>query len=743
MKIKTMSAAIATILCAPAWANPSCPAQIDTARTACVASGEGTLRTCIAARVPVECAAELDRMLAQAQTLPRQTVIGTRFGIDVDKYPGSVSVLGEEDMEFATDIIRGLSKVPGFGTGNDMGRSVGAHFTIRGFGHGSDNRVIIMQDGVRRSANLYANQFSSFRMDPNILKQVEVVRGASSISHGGGAIGGVVGTTTKDARDYVQPGSDFGGMVGYRYDSNASNQILMAAAHAPQDRPIELLAYGRVYDEDDIHWSRTLHTSTGRALDKTDNDKNQKNYFFKAGVRFNEENELKLSHFREDGAFRAGWNALFHYEFDEEIGANAGTLFQDDTTLSFTSRGASPWLDLSVSLYNSESWVERGYENKDAIDIYYKNEDTRRGINAQNLMTFRTGPVNHRLLVGLDYEIREEDALYLRDGVETSFASMPNEYNDLGIFFQHESRYWNDRIALQLGGRYDQFDREVLGVPEDYDNSRFSPRVGASFEVVEGFNLLTNYSETFRAPTPHETSSTGPLNIHYWYLPNPDLGSETAREYEAGFSWHGDGVFAGGDRFRIKAMYFNGKIDNLIALVVQHDAGLSPDGSRYASYENVNKARRHGVEVEASYQRERWGTFLTYEQLDQYDSVTGRKTPYGFADKARLGVEFRPFSDDFTLSFDVTHWFAPDQNPETVVSGGQLLAYVNKSFSQNNVQMRWRPFQSYVPFLDNSTEILFGINNIFEQRYINAATTMTSASVGQARNIYISLRKSF
>lgn len=743
MKIKAMSAAIAMILCAPAMAATHCPTLIDDARQACSSQPEASLRGCLVEKIPAECVTEMDHMLTNALVLPRQTVIGTRFGIDVDKYPGSVSVLGEEDIDFADDIIRGLSKVPGFGTGNDTGRSVGSHFTIRGFGHGSDNRVIVMQDGVRRSANLYANQFSSFRMDSNLLKQVEVVRGASSISHGGGAIGGVVGTTTKDARDYVQSGNDFGGLLNYRYDSNNSNHMLAALAYAPQDKPVELLFYGKVKDEGDIEWSETLYGSSGRAYNQTDNDKNEKNYFFKAGVRFNDENELKLSYFQQDGAFRAGWNALFHYEFDEEIGANAGTMFQEDTTLSFTSRGASPWLDLSMNVYNSESYVERGYENTEEIDIYYKNEDRRKGINAQNLMSFSTGSINHRLLIGMDYEIREEDALYLRDGVETSFASMPNEYNDLGIFFQHESRYWDDRIALQLGGRYDQFDREVLGVAEDYDNSRFSPRVGASFEVVEGFNLLANYSETFRAPTPHETSSTGPLNIHYWYLPNPDLQSETAKEYEAGFSWHGDGLFADDDRFRIKAMYFNGKIDDLISLVVLHDAGTSPDGSRYASYSNVDTAKRNGVEVEASYQRENWGSFLSFETLDQYDSVTGKKTPYAFADKARLGVDLRPFNDDFTLSFDVTHWFAPDQNPETVMSGGQLLTYVNKSFSQSNMQLRWRPYQSHVSFLDNSTEILFGINNIFEQRYINAATTMTSASIGRARNIYISLKKSF
>ncbi len=741
MKIKAISAAIATMLCGQSLAAEPCPTLIEAARKTCQTAPADGLKACMSEAIPAECRAELDHMLAATQTLPRQTVIGTRFGIDVDKYPGSVSVLGQENLDSSTDLIRSLAKVPGFDTGNDMGRSMGQNFTIRGFGHGSENRVIIMQDGVRRSANLFSNQVSSFRMEPDLLKQVEVVRGASSIVHGGGAIGGVVGSTTKDAIDYTLPGHDFGTQLKFRQDSNNANQYSAALAWAPANRPIELLAYAKVLDKGDITWAETIQASDGTRYDSTDNDEHLTTYFFKGGLRLGDTTQIKLSHMQHDNDFHSGWNSLVHYEFSEENGAVIGTLMQKDTVLSLTSQGASPWLDLAVSAYHSEGWSEKGYER--GVDLYYKNADKRRGINAQNLMSFSTGAVNHRLLLGLDYEHREEDAIYILDGVRTSFNSMPNDWKDLGIFVQHESRYWNDRIALQLGGRYDQFDREVLGVAETYDNSRFSPRLGASFELRPGLNLLANYSETFRAPTPHETSSSGPLNIHYWYLPNPNLGSEVAKEAEAGFSWHGNGLVSDDDRFRLKAMYFSGRIEDMISLVIDYEGPLSPANSRYVSYQNVGLAKRHGVELEASYDREHWGAFLTFEQLDQYDAETRKKTPWAFADRARFGMDFRPFADDFTLSFDVSHWFKPDQNPKTVMSGGQLLTYVNKSFSQSNMQMRWRPFQSHVPFLDGSTEILFGINNLFNQRRLPAAGVMTTTRVGEGRNIYISLSKTF
>lgn len=741
MKIKALSSAIGLILCATVSAEEACHTHIEDVRRACTEQEAPQLNACMQAGVQPQCQTLLKHMHDSTLVMPTQTVIGTRFGIDVDKYPGSVSVLGEEDLDFATDIIRSLSRVPGFDTGNDMGRNMGQSFTIRGFGHGSESRVILMQDGVRRSANLFSNQVSSFRMDADLLKQVEVVRGASSISHGGGAIGGVVGATTKDASDFVQPGREFDVQAKFRLDSNNSHEYYGAFAWTPESRPVEFLAFVKNHEKGDIQWAESFRNRDGTISDRTENDEQIATYFVKGGVHFDENNQLRLSYNQIENDFYSGWNSLYHYEFGEDNGAVVGSLMQKDTVLSFTSRGASPWLDLSVSAYHSESYSEKGYER--GIDLYYRNQDERKGINAQNLMSFSTGPVNHRLLLGLDYENRQEDAIYILDGEYSSFNSMPNDYKDLGLFIQHESRYWDDRIALQLGGRYDQFDREVMGVEETYDNSRFSPRVGASFEVFDGFNLLANYSETFRAPTPHETSSAGPLNVHYWYQPNPDLQSETAREVEAGFSWNASGLLSEDDSVRLKAMYFTGRIEDMIELVIDHDGPLSPANSRYVRYENVGEVKREGLELEASYQREHWSTFLTYEELDQFDRQTLHKSPFAFADKARLGVDLRPFADDFTLSFDVTHWFAPDQNPETLMSGGQLYYYVNKSYSRSNFQMRWRPFLSDVAFLDGSTQLLIGINNLFDQKRLPASGVTTSTRVGEGRNVYISLAKNF
>ena len=104
------------------------------------------------------------------------TVVGTRTEMTESKYPGSVGVLSSKDLVQSPNLIQNLSRIPGFETGGDRGRSIGEQFTIRGFGYQSEERVIIKQDDIRRSASMFSNHISTFRTDPDILREMEIGR---------------------------------------------------------------------------------------------------------------------------------------------------------------------------------------------------------------------------------------------------------------------------------------------------------------------------------------------------------------------------------------------------------------------------------------------------------------------------------------------------------------------------------------------------------------------------------------
>ncbi|MDF9826018.1 hemoglobin/transferrin/lactoferrin receptor protein [Ereboglobus sp. PH5-5] len=681
--------------------------------------------------------------------LARMTVVGTRFGINIEKYPGSASVLTPDDLDFTADIIRALANVPGIDMGNDMGRGMGQQYSIRGFGYVNENRVIIMQDGVRRSTNLYSNQSSSFRVDSDLLKQVDIVRGSSGISYGGGAIGGIINMTTKDARDYILPGREVGLFLSARYDSNSLAQGYSAVAVAPASVPLDLLVFVKQSHRGDLKLADKVPLSATVSSDEISNDEDTTTAFVKVGWNIAPGHRLAFSIFKYDEEAETTWQSLYNQQYSTTTGPVFADLVQTDSILRYTANPAgSRWLNLNVTAYRSKGYLDRSYSYVPISganagieqSLNYKNQDKRKGLGAQNLMHFETGPVKHRLLLGADYENRKEDALYVLNAARTDFGSIPNEYNDYGLFLQYEPRFLNERLALQAGGRYDSFKREVKGVPEDYDSSRFSPRIGVSAEILTGLVLLANYSEAFRAPTPHETSSDGPLNIVYWYRPNPDLDPELSAEYEFGFSWGKSALFSANDRFNVKAMYFTGRIKDMIALEEIEGAGTSPAGTPYATYQNIGRVKRDGVEVEMAYRMTQWGVNLSYEHLNQRDAATGKKTPHAFADKIRLGGSVRPFSEDIEFSADVSHWFKPSQNPKQYSNG---TYYVRDDYTQCNVSARWRLTRTGISFLDGTTQLHAGINNVFDQKRMHPSNLETGTRIGLGRNIYISASKQF
>lgn len=729
----------------------ACMSQIEHARAACSEAAEAL--TCIEQNIDKSCRALFKNNEEFSRTLDQTTVIGTRFGIDVDKYPGSASVISADELQKSTDIIRSLSNIPGIETGLDNGRSIGQQYSIRGFGYSGESRVIVMQDGVRRSTNLFSNHVSSFRTDADLVKQVDVVRGSSSISHGGGAIGGVIGTTTKDPEDFIVPGNEFGVTTNFRYDSNNQKQGYAAFAFSPFDARWDLLVFGKQSNKGDLKLAEEVSFSDGSTNDTVDNDEDMATYFIKGGIDIADGQRIILSHYVFENDTEVTWQTLYHQETSPRLGPVVGHMEQNDTVLRYVANPSNNrWLDLSLTAYMTEAYYDRGYNYiptnptpRDApLVIDYKNIDERKGVQLQNLMRFSTGNINHRLLLGMDYEHREEDASYVRNGTVSDFGSMPNSYKDLGFFVQHEASMFDNRFVLQLGGRYDSFQREVKGKSK-YDNSRFSPRIGASFEVMDGFNLLANYSEAFRAPTPHETSSEGSLNPHYWYLPNPDLGPETSAEYEAGFSWRQRGLLADDDEIRIKTMYFMGEIDDLIELVPDYDGPTPPPDTStyYATYRNVDTVNRYGLELESAYHANNYSLFLTYERLDQTSAEDGKRVPSAFANKARLAVELHPFDEDFSVGFDVNHWFRPKQNPESFVSRGRTYYRINKPYSLSNMYLRWRPYMSGISSLDDRFEVMAGVNNIFDRKRLHPANIVGSSRVGVGRNIYVSLTKKF
>ena len=158
-------------------------------------------------------------------TLEGVTATATKTARDPFDVDASVSIVDEERIEAtqASNLADLLADLPNVDIAGGP-RAIGQRVVIRGL---SDNRILFVIDGTRQ--NYDRAHDSRILIDPDLFKQVEVLRGPASALWGSGALGGVISFTTKDAADLLAPGQTFGARLKLGYqDVNAQPQARAA-----------------------------------------------------------------------------------------------------------------------------------------------------------------------------------------------------------------------------------------------------------------------------------------------------------------------------------------------------------------------------------------------------------------------------------------------------------------------------------------------------------------------------------
>src|SRR5690606_28402934 len=91
-------------------------------------------------------------------------------------------------------------------------------------------RVSVIVDGARQNFHKNGHDVSRmFWIDPELIKQVDIVRGPSANTFGSGAIGGVVYFETKTAEDFLRDGETYALSTTARFESNGPGWTTSAA----------------------------------------------------------------------------------------------------------------------------------------------------------------------------------------------------------------------------------------------------------------------------------------------------------------------------------------------------------------------------------------------------------------------------------------------------------------------------------------------------------------------------------
>lgn len=556
-----------------------------------------------------------------AYRLEAVTVTATRSENNSFDVPASVSVVGREQLDDAqASNLSVLRKLPGVDLGGGA-RPAGQIPTIRGL---QGPRVILSVDGARR--NYSDNIRTPLLIDPDLVQQIDIVRGPESALYGSGGIGGVMALRTLEAGDILAPGRTVGGRakIGFRSADHSVSTNLTGAARSGG---VDLLGSATLRD------AGRIRTGDGNGLT---NDQQLKSGLFKAGATLDERNRVQVSYQKfsdtlvtpsnPGGSDAFGLRQRLKRRQDQFTGIYS---FRDDDR---------KWLDGSVNAYYTKlQFATTPYTaGVTATDI----EMATAGIALQNSTRIETAPwLRHRITYGLDaYRDRARN----RDGGVANAVQPDGEQISQGLFLQDEMTIADDWTLIGAV-RHDRYRLEPSGRAAS-DNQRLSPKVTLKWQVQPFLGLFFGYSEAFRAPTLGETYQSLSTNRALFnFRSNPDLKPETSRSREAGFTLAFDDVLTAADAVRLKTTIFTEKVENMIASATvgryTRAAPFSGTGLIFQN-QNVAKAERHGGEVVATYTAGGFDLGLGYSHLRAKDAATGAGL-FAPPDKVTVGTRYR------------------------------------------------------------------------------------------------------
>lgn len=649
-------------------------------------------------------------------TLLDKILVLSRTGETAIQSLASASHVDKEqlDRRMATTPNEMLLGVPGVTVQADA-RRVSSSINIRGlqdFG-----RVAVIVDSARQNFQRsdHGTQ-STFYVDPELIKSVDVIRGPVANTYGSGAIGGVVFFDTKDAEDLLKPEETWAASVTGRYESNGRGWTTSATGAYRFNENWDALG-NIVYRNYDDYENGGGDTVAGTGFDLLSG-------LLKTTIRPSENSELKLGWVGSSD----GWT-----ETSGGVPANDVDLKSNTFTARYNiTDDAKSWLDLHINAsYNKTNLdlttlvPQNRFDPVTGLPVVLPAGSTSTfdvgtsGIDIWNTSRFETAGITHELIYGSDW---------VGDDVETggtsggdSFYTPSGRRNVFGAYVQDKLTW--DWLEVITGLRYDSY--SLKDSTNETSGDRLSPRITVGVSPFEsaslaGLQFYGTYAEGYRSPSLTETLISGnhPAGVTFPFLPNPNLRPETGKTVEFGVNYKQNDIFESGDALRLKAAYFNNDVDDYIDGVVlsafdpTSGCPFGPGIPICFQYQNFAKAKIHGFELESVYDAG-WGyaglsASLTNGHTISYEGERADLATIPSSQvTAQLGLRF--LEDKLTVGGEVQYNGKPKGNA------------VAKTYTLVNA------FASYQA--TDNLKVDFRADNLFDVKYANPLNGSTTAAV--------------
>lgn len=468
---------------------------------------------------------------AETSSLNEIVVTATRMPQQLDKTLADTTVLSDEDIKKsgATDLSTLLRSVAGIEVAQSGGMGSTANIFMRG---ANANQVLVLLDGVRISSATTGLTGIEHLMLGSI-ERIEIVRGNVSSLYGSEAIGGVIQLFTKQGRGKPAFNAEAG--VG----SHGTQRIGAGYSGRVNDTSFSLNA-GNIN-------SRGISAINPLLAPNANPNRNgYDNGTVDATIRQNLNADHALS--------ASVYNTRGNISIDSAFGTPTTqyNVVQNIDKLSLTSdnRFSDTW---SSQLRLAQGTDDYRYYTNFAPTSRYQTKNDQ--ISWQNNLAIAQGQQLHLTAERLTQAVTST-VLFSQTG--RSVNSLLGGYS---------GEYGAQQVQLNLRqDRYSDFGNANTGL------------IGYGYSFSDSWRASVSISNAFKAPT---------FNDMYWplafgYQGNPNLKPERSRNREAGLHYAADG-------HRVDAIYFDNRIQDLIAL-----------NAAFTTVTNINQARIDGQELSYS-----------------------------------------------------------------------------------------------------------------------------------------------
>ncbi|ENU61264.1 zinc piracy TonB-dependent receptor ZnuD [Acinetobacter lwoffii] len=619
------------------------------------------------------------------------------------------------------------------------------------YGSGSSRPVIRGQDGPRVKVLQHASETAdvstlspdhAVTVDPILAKQVEVIRGPSTLLYGTGTVGGLVNVTDQKIPTQM-PEDGLEGTVGLRYNSGSDEKLASAGVTAGIGENFALRVEGSKRNANDYIAPDYFHEHD----DELEKERRVGNTFAEGqtvnigGSWIHDRGFVGLSYSnRQDQYGLPGHSHEYHGCEIHGDHFHCPKPGEDEHDHEET---AGPWVDLKSERYDVRTELEQPFTGVEKLRAHASFTDYEHDELEENevISNFKSKGYDGRLelvhvpvagwegVIGtqisqqkINLAASEHD--HHEDGdeddeehhVHGSSVVMPDTKTDKFSLFALEHKQLGD-VHVELGARVDHQKVKVDSDQKDYSGTGVSASAAANWEFAPNYKLSVVGSHQQRLPLAQELYADG---LHFatntYELGNPDLDKETSNNLELGLHYEGDKL-----DYHVH-VYHNWFDDYIYGETVAQKGNLR--GVQYTQ----DKARFYGTEAQAGYQINdmyKLSVFGDYVR-GKIEGENAPRVPAG-----RLGTKVEAdFADGWSGLAEYYHVFNQDK----------IASYEDETQGYNMVNVGLSYANSLAD--NNAYRVYFKANNLLDDQ-VYSHTSFLSNIPQVGRNFTVGVQYDF